>query len=82
MLLRGYMNGQNKRNIMDKQTPAEWLETTVKSMIINGGDLGDDGPALLTHIETCKKKESEFREYLMDFENWKEWKNNQLTGNI
>ncbi len=64
----------------DNQTPVGWLEETVNAMIQNGGDLGEDSPALLIHIETCKKKESEFREYLMDFDNWKEWKNNQLMG--
>jgi len=64
----------------DNQTPVEWLEETVNAMIQNGGDLGEDSPALLIHIETCKKRESEFREYLMDFDNWKEWKNNQLMG--
>lgn len=68
------------RNMMDNQTPVEWLEETVNAMIVNGGDLGEDSPALLIHIETCKKKELEFREYLMDFYNWKEWKNNQLMG--
>jgi hypothetical protein len=61
-----------------EQTPIDWLESIVKSMISNGGDLGEDYPALLNHIETTKQKELELFNLLSDFEVWKEWKNNNF----
>lgn len=61
-----------------EQTPIDWLESIVKSMINNGGDLGEDYPALLNHIETTKQKELELFNLLSDFEVWKEWKNNNF----
>jgi hypothetical protein len=36
-------------------TSIEWLEQKVKSMVINGGDLGEDYPALLIHIQQAKE---------------------------
>jgi hypothetical protein len=60
------------------QNPIEWLESKVKSMIMNGGDLGEDYPALLKQIETAKEKQSEMFNLLSDFEIWKEWKNNNF----
>ena len=62
-----------------EQNPIEWLESTVKSMINNGGDLGEDYPALLTHIETAKQKQLELFNLLNNFEIWKEWKNNNFV---
>lgn len=61
-----------------EQTPIDWLESIVKSMISNGGDLGEDYTALLNHIETTKEKELELFNLLSDFEVWKEWKNNNF----
>ena len=40
-------------------TSVQWLEQVVKSIVINGGDLGEDYPALLIHIEQAKQLESE-----------------------
>jgi hypothetical protein len=37
----------------------DWLEEIVKSMIDNGGDLGEDYPALLAHIEQAKKMQKQ-----------------------
>ena len=61
-----------------KENPIDWLESRVKSMIDNGGDLGEEYPALLTHIETAKQKQLELFNLLNDFEIWKEWKNNNF----
>ena len=36
-------------------TSIEWLEEKAKSMVINGGDLGEDYPALMIHIQQAKK---------------------------
>jgi hypothetical protein len=36
-------------------TSIEWLEQIAKSMVINGGDLGEDYPALLVHIQQAKE---------------------------
>ena len=62
-----------------EQNPIEWLESMVKSMMDNGGDLGEDFPALLIHIETAKQKQLELFNLLNDFEIWKEWKNNNFV---
>ena len=62
-----------------EQNPIEWLESMVKSMFDNGGDLGEDYPALLTHIETAKQKQLELFNLLNNFEIWKEWKNNNFV---
>jgi hypothetical protein len=61
-----------------EQSPIGRLESIVKSMISNGGDLGEDYPALLNHIETTKQKELKLFNLLSDFEVWKEWKNNNF----
>ena len=61
-----------------EQSPIDWLESIVNSIINNGGDLGEDYPALLNHIETTKQKELELFNLLSDFEVWKEWKNNNF----
>jgi hypothetical protein len=61
-----------------EQSPIGRLESIVKSMISNGGDLGEDYPVLLNHIETTKQKELELFNLLSDFEVWKEWKNNNF----
>ena len=37
-------------------TSIEWLEQIAKSMVINGGDLGEDYPALMVHIQQAKEK--------------------------
>lgn len=58
-----------------EQNPVEWLESMVKSMIDNGGDLGEDYPALLTHIQTARQREDEIFKLLKDFDIWKEFKN-------
>lgn len=58
-----------------EQNPFEWLESMVKSMIDNGGDLGEDYPALLTHIQTARQREDEIFKLLKDFDIWKEFKN-------
>jgi hypothetical protein len=44
---------------MKKQTAVEWLEFMVKGMIENGGDLGEDLPALMNHIQQAKQNEKE-----------------------
>ena len=36
-------------------TSIEWLEQIAKSMVINGGDLGEDYPALMVHIQQAKE---------------------------
>jgi len=36
-------------------TSIEWLEQIAKSMVINGGDLGEDFPALMVHIQQAKE---------------------------
>jgi hypothetical protein len=36
-------------------TSIEWLESMVKGMVDNGGDLGEDYPALMVHIQQAKK---------------------------
>ena len=35
-------------------TSIEWLESMVKGMVDNGGDLGEDYPALMVHIQQAK----------------------------
>ncbi len=40
-------------------TPVEWLEKMVIGMIDNGGDLGDDYPALMEHIKKAKEMEKQ-----------------------
>ena len=37
-----------------KLSSIEWLEQIAKSMVINGGDLGEDYPALMVHIQQAK----------------------------
>lgn len=44
----------------------EWLEQIIKSIIINGGDLGEDYPALMVHIKQAKQIESEQRKITED----------------
>lgn len=43
----------------NKQTAVEWLLEKVNNMINNGGDLGDDYPALLKHIDQAKQIEKQ-----------------------
>lgn len=43
--------------ITKEQTAVEWIESVIEEMIENGGDLGDDCPALLVHIKQAKAKE-------------------------
>lgn len=60
---------------MAQQTPVEWLISQVNSeqyQIAFGQTY-----ISIDLIEQAKQMEKEFREYLMDFDNWKEWKNNQ-----
>lgn len=45
---------------MEQQTAVEWLENQINNMIKNGGDLGDNYPALLKHIEQAKQMEKEY----------------------
>jgi len=35
-------------------TSIKWLESMVKGMVDNGGDLGEDYPALMVHIQQAK----------------------------
>ena len=42
-----------------KETPIEWLEETIRQMIYNGGDLGEDEPALMEHIKHAKEMETQ-----------------------
>lgn len=42
---------------MKRQLGTDWLETTVKAMVENGGDLGEDYPALLEHIKKARHME-------------------------
>jgi hypothetical protein len=62
----------NKKQTM-KQTAVEWLEMMVKAMIENGGDLGEDLPALMNHIKQAKEMEKEQRGYTEEqaYEIWK-----------
>lgn len=53
----------------NKQTPAEWLEETIKQMIYNGADLGEDEPALMEQIKKAKEREKEYvKEELISFQ--------------
>lgn len=40
-------------------TAVEWLEKMVKSMLVNGCDLGKNYPSLLVHIEQAKEIEKQ-----------------------
>jgi hypothetical protein len=42
-----------------EQTAVQWLESMVNRMIQNGGDLGEDLPALMNHIQKAKEMERE-----------------------
>jgi hypothetical protein len=42
-----------------EQTAVQWLESMVNRMIQNGGDLGEDLPALMNHIQKAKAMERE-----------------------
>ena len=42
-----------------EQTAVQWLESMVNRMIQNGGDLGEDLPALMNHIQKAKEIERE-----------------------
>ena len=44
---------------MAQQIAVEWLEETIKQMIYNGGDLGEDESALMEHIKQAKQIEKE-----------------------
>lgn len=44
---------------MKKITAVEYIEKTIKHMIYNGGDLGEDAPALMEHINRAKVIEKE-----------------------
>jgi hypothetical protein len=54
-----------------KQTPVEWFEDTLKNMVYNGADFGDDYDSLLIHIKRAKQMEMEqsktFNEEEMEF---------------
>lgn len=45
---------ENKR-----MTAVEYLEKTINHMLYNGGDLGEDAPALMIHIQKAKAMEKE-----------------------
>ena len=40
---------------MKKLTAVEFLENVTKAMVSNGGDLGEDYPALIKHFEQANK---------------------------
>jgi hypothetical protein len=40
-------------------TAVEWLQFMVKGMIENGGDLGEDFPALMNHIQQAEEIEKQ-----------------------
>ena len=40
-------------------TPVEWLENMIVKMEAHGGDLGEDLPALMQHIEQAKEMEKQ-----------------------
>lgn len=42
-----------------KITAIEYLEKTINHMLYNGGDLGEDAPALMIHINRAKLMEKE-----------------------
>jgi len=42
-----------------KLTAIEYLEKTINHMLYNGGDLGEDAPALMIHINRAKLMEKE-----------------------
>jgi len=48
------------------KTAVSWLEVTIKAMLDNGGDLGEDYPALIAHIQQAKEMENKQR--IMDYE--------------
>ena len=63
-----------------KLTPVEWLESTIEAMIYNGGDLGEDLPALMQHIKRAKEMEKKATKPTTttygNFPKWKdEWGN-------
>lgn len=43
----------------NKKTAVEWLESIIQAMNENGGDLGEDYPALLEHIKKAKQMEKQ-----------------------
>lgn len=44
---------------MKKLTAIEWLVNVTKAMVSNGGDLGEDYPALIKHFKQAKELEKE-----------------------
>ena len=61
-----------------KLTPVEWLEETIKQMIYNGGDLGEDLPALMEHIKHAKAMEKKIKPTIVTYGHKKfvdEWGN-------
>jgi hypothetical protein len=55
-------------------TSMEWLESMVKGMVENGGDLGEDYHALMMHIEKAKEMYKAEQEELL--------KNNKPKSNL
>jgi len=47
-------------------TSIEWLESMVNAMVDNGGDLGQDFPALKKHIQKAKEMHKAEQEKLVD----------------
>jgi hypothetical protein len=43
----------------NKQTAVSWLIEIIENMMDNGGDLGEDFPALEVHLKTAKEKETQ-----------------------
>lgn len=56
-----------------KLTPVEWLETTIEAMIYNGGDLGEDLPALMQHIKRAKEMEKKAKPATTTYGTHKKW---------
>ena len=48
-------SNNSEAKLPNHMTSIEWLEQIAKSMVINGGDLGEDYPALMVHIQQAKE---------------------------
>ena len=60
-------------------TSIEWLEEKAKSMVINGGDLGEDYPALMVHIQQAKEMHKEEIEDAFQDGKW-DWSEHITNG--
>ena len=53
------MEGKSIIKSANKQTAVSWLIEIIENMMDNGGDLGEDFPALEVHLKAAKEKETQ-----------------------